>query len=79
MMSNESFLQTTQKDPITEPDVPDTPHPTEPEGSPDPPREPNPYPVNDPSIDPGIEPVRDPEPSPSFPEPILGGPPNVIF
>lgn len=78
-MSNESFLQTTQKDPIAEPQIPDDPHPTEPEGTRDPPREPNPYPVSDPPIDPAVEPAYDPEPLPSFPEPIPGDPPNVIF
>ncbi len=77
-INEESVLHTMPKDSVSEPDVPETPHPTEPEGSPDPPVL-DPYPVIDPPFDPGIEPVRDPEPTPSFPESIPGGPPNVIF
>jgi len=81
-MSNESNSQTGGTgDPVTHPDVPDDPHPTEPEGAPDPPAEPSPHPVTDPipEPDPGTEPFREPEPIPSFPEPIPGGPPDVII
>ena len=68
----------TPKDLISNPDVPDSPRPTEPNGSPDPP-EIDPYPVVDPPIDPGVQPVDDPEPGPYTPDPIPGGPPEVIF
>ena len=81
-MNNEYNLQTgTPKDPVTHPDVPDTPHPAEPEGAPDPPPatpdEPNPYPVEDPipGSDPDTEPVPVNEPPPAFPDDV----PNVGF
>ena len=71
------------EDPVTHPDVPDDPHPTEPEGSPDPPPspgdEPNRYPVSDPPLAPDIEPVPSHEPVPPFPEPIPRGPTDVVF
>jgi hypothetical protein len=70
-----------KRDPISHPDVPDTPRPTEPEGQPDPPpvrEEPDPYPVTDlpPEQDPDTEPVPiDDPPHPAYP----GGVPNVGF
>lgn len=79
-MNNEYELQTiSPKDPVTHPDVPDSPNPTEPEGVPDPPPVPDPFPVTDPPLTPDTEPIRDPEPGPHIPEPIPGGPPNVVF
>ena len=83
-MNNENDPQTgAPKDPVTHPDVPDTPHSAEPEGAPDPPPppgksdEPNPYPIEDPipGSDPDTEPVPVDEPPPAFPE----GVPNVGF
>ena len=79
-MNIENNTQTGSPDnPVTHPDVPDNPNPTEPEGMPDPPDAPNPYPVNDPPIDTGTEPVPNPDPGPRFPEPIPGAPPEVVF
>ena len=64
----------TPKDPVTHPEVPDTPNPTEPEGAP------NPAPVTDPLADPYTEPASEPEPPPPFPEPLPGDtPPQVDF
>ncbi|MEQ1645822.1 MAG: hypothetical protein ABL959_20390, partial [Pyrinomonadaceae bacterium] len=57
--------QSTPKDPVTHPEVPDTPNPTEPEGYPDPP-EADPYPVTEPPLTPDTE-------------PIPGAPPDVYF
>ena len=52
-MNNENDPQTgAPKDPVTHPDVPDTPHPAEPEGAPDPPPPPG----------------KSDEPPPAFPE-----------
>ena len=80
-MNTENDLQNGgPRDPVTHPDVPDTPHPAAPEPAPDPP-ESNPYPISDPlpGGNPDIEPVHDPEPIPPFPEPIPGGPPDVVI
>ena len=69
-------------DPISHPQVPETPHPTEPEGAPDQPltpgHEPNPYPVTDPPLTPDAEPYSDPTPVPPFPEPLPGVSPDVL-
>ena len=68
------------RDPVDDPEVPDTPHPDSPEIEPNR-SEPYPYPMKDPipGSDPDTEPVREPEPTPSFPEPIPGGPPDVFI
>lgn len=81
-MNNNYDLQTTgPKDPVTHPDVPDTPHPASPDPTRDPPDQPNPYPVTDPlpGSDPGTEPIREPVPIPTFPEPMPGTPPDADF
>ena len=78
-MNFEYDLQTAgPRDPTTNPDEPDTPHLSTPEPSHEPP---DPHPVTDPipEPDPGTEPFRQPEPIPSFPEPIPGGPPDVVI
>ena len=80
-MFNAIDLQTgAPRDPVTHPDVPDTPHPASPESLPDPPDR-DVYPVTDPlpGSDPDTEPIRDPEPIPSYPATVPGGPPNVVI
>ena len=78
---NNSIINTTNE-PITHPQVPETPHPTEPEGAPDQPltpgEEPNPYPVTDPPLTPDTEPYPNPDPVAPFPEPLPGGTPDVL-
>ncbi len=80
-MTNNYNLQTgAPDDPVTHPDVPDTPHPDTPEPAPNP-TAPDPYPIEDPlpGSNPDTEPVREPDPIPPFPEPMPGGPPNVFI
>lgn len=78
-MNSQNNIQTpVVKDPVTHPENPDTPHPTEPEGAPSPPpTDPNPYPVDDPlpGSDPNTGPVPIDDPANAFPD----GVPNVGF
>ena len=79
-MINENDVQPNgPRNPAGEPNIPDDPHPGSPESIPDP-QEPDPYPMKDPlpGSDPDTEPIHDPGPAPSFPEPMPGGPPDVL-
>ena len=62
---------------VSHPDVPDSSHPTEPEGAPDPPDVPTPYPVIDPPAEPGTKPVPHDD-LPPFPEPVPGATTDVL-
>ena len=73
---NNSIINTTNE-PITHPQVPETPHPTEPEGAPDQPQT-DPYPVTDPPLTPDTEPYPNPDPIAPFPAPRPGGTPDVL-
>jgi len=59
-----------------EPDNPNSPTPDD--TPPTIPTEPSPYPVSDPPLEPD-DPTPAQNPDPSFPEPIPGAPPDVVF